>query len=127
DSRRLTHAGAGRIRARRAAGLQVLAGGADAVDGAAGLGAALVLDDGADEDDALALLPRDPGPVVRVGGVGQVLVLPHLRAAGLLQMLQPYSPRPGGQQVLDRVFLGPVDDVLHHGAGVEVLEVQDLL
>ena len=31
------------------------------------------------------------------------------------------------EEVLDRHLLGPVDDVLDHRAGVEVLEVQDLL
>ena len=33
----------------------------------------------------------------------------------------------GVEEVLDRHLLGPVDDVLDHRAGVEVLEVQDLL
>src|SRR5215475_11631799 len=35
-------------------------------------------DERADVDDPLALLARDPCPVVRVGRVGQVLVLPEL-------------------------------------------------
>src|SRR4029450_10036093 len=56
--------------------LQVLAG-VDLLDGAAEvLGGAA--EQGPDVDDALALLPRDPRPVVRVGGVGQVLVLLEL-------------------------------------------------
>ena len=51
------------------AGLQVLAGVRDGVDRATRLAAVLALDDGADVDDPLALLARDPGPVVRVRGV----------------------------------------------------------
>src|SRR3712207_8579433 len=44
--------------------------------------------------------------------------------------LFPYTTlfRSAGLQVLlDGHLLRPVDDVLQHGAGVEVLEVQDLL
>src|SRR3712207_7684561 len=42
------------------------------VDGAAGLGTLLAGDERADEDDPLALLAGDAGPVVRVRGVRQV-------------------------------------------------------
>ncbi|CCH72018.1 conserved hypothetical protein [Nostocoides australiense Ben110] len=42
-------------------------------------------------------------------------------------MLDPDAPLAGGQEVLDRRLLGPVDDVLDHRPGVEVLEVEDLL
>ena len=50
----------------------------------ASMAAALVLagDQGPDVDDALALLARDLRPVVGVGGVGQVLVLPELLLDG---------------------------------------------
>ena len=69
---RLRRAGPG-----RAGVLQVLAGVGGGVDRAAGLGA-LAADERADVDDPLALLARDPRPVVGVGGVGQVLVLLEL-------------------------------------------------
>jgi hypothetical protein len=61
---------------------------------AAGLGALLALDEGADEDDPLALLARDPGPVVGVGGVGQVLVLAELVDARGEQVLDPDALLP---------------------------------
>ena len=48
------------------AGLQVLTGVGDGVDGAAGLVALVAGDQGADVDDPLALLARDPRPVVGV-------------------------------------------------------------
>src|SRR5690349_18380944 len=81
----------------------------------------------ADVDDALALLPTDPGPVVGVGGVRQVLVLLELvpdrgEQVVLLQALLAHLEEP-----LDGHLLGPPHDVLDHGAGVEVLEVEDLL
>ena len=59
-------------------GSEVLAGVGDVVDQPPGLGALLALDEGADEDDALALLARDACPVIRIRGVGQVLVLAEL-------------------------------------------------
>src|SRR6266566_6468681 len=42
---------------------------------------------GSDIDDPLALLARDPGPVVRVRRVGQVLVLLELVANGAQEIL----------------------------------------
>src|SRR4051794_25278096 len=105
---------------------EVLAGVGRGVDGAAGL-VALAADERADVDDPLALLARDPRPVVRVGGVGQVLVLLELVDAGLHEVADPQAGGAGLQVLLDGHLLGPVDDVLQHRAGVEVLEVQDLL
>ena len=61
------------------------------VDRATGLGALLAGDERADEHDPLALLARDPRPVVGVGGVGQVLVLLELVDAGLQQVRDPQS------------------------------------
>src|SRR5438128_4109146 len=58
----------------RGTALQVLAG-ADPLDGPPAGGLLALRQQGADVDDALALLARDLGPVVGVGGVGQVLVL----------------------------------------------------
>src|SRR5262245_20412789 len=63
--------------------LQVLARVADRVDGPTRLGALAARDERADVDDALALLAGDAGPVVGVGGVRQVLVLPELVHAGV--------------------------------------------
>src|SRR3954462_7050493 len=105
---------------------QVLAGVRRRVDRAPGL-VALAADERADVDDPLALLARDPRPVVGVGGVRQVLVLLELVQARRHQVAHPQPAGPGLQLLLDRHLLRPVDDVLQHGAGVEVLEVQDLL
>ena len=58
------------------------AGVGDGVDGPPGFGALLAGDERADVDDPLALLAGDAGPVVGVGGVGQVLVLLELVDAG---------------------------------------------
>jgi hypothetical protein len=56
---------------------------------------AVLGEQGADIDDALALLARDAGPVVGVGGVGQVLVLLVLLADRLEEVevrMPPDSP-----------------------------------
>src|SRR5439155_9016157 len=79
--------------------LQVLAGVGEGVDCAAGLGA-LAGDQGADVDDALALLAGNAGPVVGVGGVRQVLVLGELIHAGGEQVLDAQAVHLGGQEVL---------------------------
>src|SRR3954451_9185983 len=107
--------------------LEVLTGVGDGVDRPARLGALLAGDERADEDDPLALLAGDPGPVVGVGRVREVLVLLELVHARLQQVLHPDALLVLVEEVLDRHLLGPVDDVLDHRAGVEVLEVQDLL
>jgi len=70
-------------------------------------------------------LPRS-APVVRVGGVGQVLVLGELIHDGVQQVLHSQAALLGLQHRLDGGLLRPVHDVLDHGTGVEVLEVQDL-
>src|SRR5439155_10077163 len=78
-------------------------------------------------DDPLALLAGDPGPVVRVGGVGQILVLLELVADGLEHVL-PLQPLLAlRQEPLDGHLLRPGHDVLDHGARVEILEIEDLL
>src|SRR5205807_5103894 len=111
---------------RKGTKLEVLPGG-DPLDGAAALGLLAAGDERADVDDALALLARDLRPVVGVGGVGQVLVLLELLADGFDQVLGGDALLPAGDQALDRELLRPPDDVLDHGPGGEVLEVQDLL
>src|SRR5436305_2066555 len=81
--------------------LQVLAGVGRRFDRPAGLGALAAGDERADVHDPLALLAGDPRPVVGVGGVGQVLVLPELVDAGVQQVLQPHALAAGGQELLD--------------------------
>src|SRR5947207_2993795 len=108
------------------ASLEVLPGG-DPLDGAAALGLLAAGDQRADVDDPLALLARDLRPVVGVGGVGQVLVLLELLADGVDEVLGGDALLPAGDQALDRELLRPPDDVLDHGPGGEVLEVQGLL
>ena len=58
---------------------------------------------------------------------GQVLVLLELVADGHLEVVEGQALLALGQEPLDGHLLGPPDDVLDHGTGVEVLEVQDLL
>src|SRR6266702_298219 len=111
----------------RRATSQVLASVCHGVDRPAGLVAALPGDQGPDVDDPLALLARDPGPVVRVGRVGQVLVLAELVHARREQVRDPQALSAGLEELLDRHFLRPVHDVLDHGARVEVLEVEHFL
>src|SRR4051794_12660705 len=106
--------------------LEVLPCVGDGVDRATALGA-LAGDQRPDVDDALALLAGDARPVVRVGRVGQVLVLLELVDARGHQVLHPQPLLRSLEEVLDRHLLRPGDDVLDHGAGVEVLEVEDLL
>src|SRR5215216_2463424 len=110
----------------RTALLQVLAGG-HPLDGPPAHGVLVRGDEGAHVDDALALLPGDLGPVVRVGGVRQVLVLLVLLDDGGDQVVGADALRPPGDEPLDCQLLGPAHDVLDHGAGREVLEVHDLL
>src|SRR5204863_5656447 len=86
-----------------------------------------VAQQGANVHDALALLAGDPGPVVGVRRVGQVLVLLELVSDRVDEVLALDPLLAGLQQPLDGLLLGPGHDVLDHGAGVEVLEVQDLL
>src|SRR5690606_13871905 len=74
-------------------------------------------------DDPLTLLPRDLGPVVGVGGVGQVFVLTKLLLDRRDEVGLAYAPGATGDLALDGVLLGPSDDVLDHGPAGEVLEV----
>src|SRR5215469_2438147 len=112
---------------QRNAGSEVLARVRDRVDGTARLGALLARDQGADVDDALALLAGDARPVVGVGRVRQILVLDELVHAGRQQVGDADALLPGVEELLDGHLLGAGHDVLDHGAGVEVLEVQDFL
>src|SRR5579875_1039479 len=109
-------AGSGRRRrlpgpARR---LQVLAG-PHALDRAAALGLVLALaDQGAHVDDPLALLARDLRPVVRVGGVREVLVLLVLLLDGGEEVGEADAVALPGDRALDGELLRPPDDVLDH-------------
>src|ERR1700735_1938968 len=118
---------AGRYLPRHPARLQVLPGVGHRVDGAAGLRAALAGDQRPDVDDALALLAGYPCPVIRVGGIRQVLVLPEFVHASGQQVRDPQAFLAGLQEFLDGHLLRAVHDVLDHGTGVEVLEIQDFL
>src|SRR5262245_3664480 len=107
--------------------LEVLTGVRDGVDGPSSLDSLLAADEGADVNDSLALLAGDAGPVVGVGGVGQILVLLELVDACGEQVRDAQPLLVDLEIVLDGHLLGPVDDVLDHRTGVEVLEVEDLL
>src|SRR5712664_2818790 len=80
-----------------------------------------------DVDDALALLAGDLGPVVGVRRVRQVLVLLELLAHGRGEVVGGDALGAAGDQALEGELLGPAHDGLDHGAGGEVLEVEDLL
>src|SRR5262245_27179425 len=85
---------------------QVLAGGG-AFDGSAALeGVLRLVDEGADEDDPLALLARDLRPVVGVGRVGQVLVLLVLLLDGVDEVLRADALLAPGDEPLDGQLLG---------------------
>src|SRR5579862_4543804 len=101
-------------------------GRSDALDGPAPFDLFVVGEEDPQIDDPLALLARDLGPVVRVGGVGQVLVLLVLLADGPQQVVGADAAALARDLPLDGELLGPADDVLDHGAGGEVLEVEDL-
>ena len=75
--------------------LQVLAG-ADPLDGPAAGGFLALGHERAHVDDALALLARDLGPVVGVGGVGQVLVLLVLLLDRVEQVVGADAPVAAG-------------------------------
>src|SRR5438034_11055302 len=96
---------------------RVLPGVGHGVDRPARLGPGLAGDQGPDVDDALALLAGDPGPVVRVGRVRQVLVLAELVDARGQQVTDPHALLAGVEELLDGHLLGPADDVLDHPAG----------
>src|SRR3954453_17007745 len=81
----------------------------DRVDRPARLRALLAGDERADEDDPLALLAGDAGPVVRVGRVREVLVLLELVHAGLQQVVDPDALLVVVEEVLDGHLLRTVD------------------
>src|SRR5687767_14629708 len=80
----------------------------------------------ADVDDPLALLARDPGPVIRVRRVREVLVLLVLRVDAVEDVLRLDPALPTIEEPLDRGLLRALDDRVDHRAGREVLEVHDL-
>src|SRR5688572_27570460 len=110
----------------RLGALQVLAR-TDSLDGTTTGGLLALGHEHPQEDDALALLAGDLGPVVRVGGVGQVFVLLVLLADRLEQVLGADAAALVGDLPLDGPLLGPAHDVLDHGPGGEVLEEHDFL
>src|SRR5881397_609126 len=67
---------------------------------------AALAEERADVDDALALLAGDPGPVVRVGGVGQVLVLLELVPDRSHQVLELQALLGVAEEALDGHLLG---------------------
>src|SRR5690349_21937322 len=97
---------------------QVLPGVRHGVDRPARLGPGLAGNQGPDVNDALALLAGDPGPVARVGGVRQVLVLAELVDARGPQVADPHALLAGAEEVLDGnlLVLGVAD--LDHRSGV---------
>src|SRR3954447_14584675 len=94
--------------------LQVLAS-CDALDGTPTGGLLAFGHEHPEEDDALALLPGDLGPVVGVGGVGQILVLLVLLPDRGQQVVGANAPALVGDLPLDGQLLGPAHDVLDHG------------
>src|SRR5271166_436605 len=86
---------------QRSAGSEVLARVRDRIDGTARLGALLARDQGADVDDALALLAGDARPVVGVGGVRQILVLAELVDARGQQVADQDALLPGLEELID--------------------------
>src|SRR5712692_1292395 len=80
---------------------KVLSGVGHGVDRPARLGPGLAGDQRPDVDDAIALLAGDAGPVVRVGGVRQVLVLAELVHAGGQEVRHPQALLAGFQEFLD--------------------------
>src|SRR5690606_41242817 len=107
--------------------LQVLPRRGDRVDRPAGLGALAAGDQGADVDDPLALLTGDPRPIVGVGGVRQVFVLPELVYAGVQQVPQSQPLALGVEVLLDRPLLPPVEYVLGPAGWVALPEAEALL
>src|SRR5204863_5473711 len=98
----------------------------DPLDGPPALGVVAIGQKRADVNDPLTLLARDLRPVVRVGGVRQILVLFVLLADRREEVGGPDSTPLVGDPALDGELLGPLHDVHDHGTRREVLEVQDL-
>src|SRR5690242_19968113 len=81
-------------------GLEVLASG-NPLDRSTTGGFVTLGHDGADVDDPLALLSRDLRPVVRIGGVRQVLVLLVLLLDGIEEILGANASPLSGDDPLD--------------------------
>src|SRR5438128_9608054 len=77
-------------------------------------------------DDPLTLLAGDLGPVVRVGSVGEVFVLLELLADGGEQVVGHDALLAAADVALEGELLRTAHDRLDHGAGREVLEVENL-
>src|SRR5438309_8605403 len=77
-------------------------------------------------DDPLTLLAGDLGPVVRVGSVGEVFVLLELLADGGEQVVGHDALLAAADVALEGELLRTAHDRLDHGAGGEVLEVENL-
>src|SRR5690625_4566326 len=80
-----------------------------------------------DVDDSLALLPRDLGPIIGIGGVGKILVFPELTAYGFDQVTGANASVTIGDLAFDRCLFGSAHDVLDHRARREVLEEHHFL
>src|SRR5712692_11072539 len=73
-------------------------------------------------DDPLALLSGDLGPVVGVGGVGQILVFLVLLLDRRKHVVGADASALTRDRSLDRQLLRPANDVFDYGAGREILE-----
>src|SRR3954452_580690 len=93
--------------------LEVLAS-SHAFDGAATGGLLALGHEHPQEHDALALLARDLGPVVGIGGVGEILVLLVLLPDRLQQIVGADTTTIARYLALDSQLLGPSHDVLDH-------------
>src|SRR6267142_5002380 len=114
-----------RARAEPPASLQVLTRVDDPLDASELL--FRLAHEGLDVHDALALLAGDFRPVVGVGGIGQILVLLELFADGGEQVVEHDALLAAADVALEGELFGAADDGLDHGAGGEVLEVEDFL
>lgn len=83
------------------------------------------MDEGADVDDSLALLTRDPRPVIWIRRIGQILVLAEFIEAGAEEVFDSYSLAEARYEIFDRRLFAARDNVLDHCSGTEVTEVQD--
>src|SRR5215472_3234197 len=122
---RETNGGRAPLRSLPPGRLQVLAGVDDPLDGPLlFLG---LTHQGLDVDDALALLAGDLGPIVRIGRVGEILVLLELLAHRAHHVVEVDALLARLDVALQGQLLGPPHHRLDHGSRGEVLEVQNLL
>src|SRR5215831_7144615 len=122
---RETNGGRAPLRSLPPGRLQILTGVDDPLDGP--LLFLHLAHQGLDVDDALALLAGDLGPIVRVGRVGQILVLLELFAHGTHDVVEIDALLARLDVARWGQLLGPSNHRLDHGPRGEVLEVQDLL